>query len=158
VQLKSFDFMSEYQRAVEKMFDDDHAIIAEITKNAPGGALNENELKQLQENKRLFMSMFDRETYEQQQQQQQQSHSSQNQRRLSFDALRATLMIFAYQEQPVFQLPFSLLQSLLDVDEAFTGWRYRHALVRRRKKQKRKHIVTYYHLLPPLPTYRWFNV
>jgi tryptophan 2,3-dioxygenase len=37
-----------------------------------------------------------------------------------------------YREQPLFQLPFQVLASLLDLDENMTQWRYRHALMAHR--------------------------
>jgi tryptophan 2,3-dioxygenase len=42
------------------------------------------------------------------------------------------LFINLYRDEPVAQLPFRLLATLMDVDEALTNWRYRHALMVRR--------------------------
>jgi tryptophan 2,3-dioxygenase len=49
--------------------------------------------------------------------------------RLSFKALHAALFIQIYRDEPVLQQPFNLLQCLIDIDENFTMWRYRHALM-----------------------------
>ena len=38
-------------------------------------------------------------------------------------------MITLYQDEPMLHLPFQLLHLLMDVDEYFTTWRYRHALM-----------------------------
>lgn len=46
--------------------------------------------------------------------------------RLSPAAKRSALFIMLYRDLPLFQLPFSLLQSLLDIDESMATWRYRH--------------------------------
>jgi tryptophan 2,3-dioxygenase len=46
--------------------------------------------------------------------------------RLSAKAKRSALFIMLYRDLPLFQLPFSLLQSLLDIDESMATWRYRH--------------------------------
>lgn len=45
---------------------------------------------------------------------------------LSSRACRAALFIFLYRGYPIFHLPFQLLQTLLDIDEQMSTWRYRH--------------------------------
>jgi tryptophan 2,3-dioxygenase len=50
-------------------------------------------------------------------------------RRFSHPALLAALLINLYRDEPILQLPFRLLQLLMDVDEGLTNWRYRHALM-----------------------------
>ncbi len=52
--------------------------------------------------------------------------------RFSYKAIHAALLIQLYRDQPVLQLPFRLLMSLQDMDELFTTWRYRHALMVKR--------------------------
>ena len=47
-------------------------------------------------------------------------------RTLSPRACRAALFIMLYRGYPLLQLPFQLLNSLLDVDEQLSSWRYRH--------------------------------
>ncbi|MGE5766460.1 MAG: tryptophan 2,3-dioxygenase family protein, partial [Bacteroidota bacterium] len=46
--------------------------------------------------------------------------------RLSWRALQAALFITLYRDEPVLQLPFRLLNGLMDIDETMTAWRYRH--------------------------------
>lgn len=46
---------------------------------------------------------------------------------LSFRAMLAALMINAYRDEPILRGPFNLLQKVVDLDELFTTWRYRHA-------------------------------
>ena len=48
------------------------------------------------------------------------------QRTLSPLASRAALFIMLYRGYPVIQLPFQLLNSLLEIDEQLSSWRYRH--------------------------------
>lgn len=45
---------------------------------------------------------------------------------LSMKAARAALFIMLYRGYPVLQLPFQLLNSLLEIDEQLSTWRYRH--------------------------------
>ena len=45
---------------------------------------------------------------------------------LSSTASRAALFIMLYRGYPMLQLPFQLLNSLLEIDEQLSSWRYRH--------------------------------
>lgn len=47
-------------------------------------------------------------------------------RSLSAKASRAALFIMIYRGYPVLQLPFQLLNALLEIDEQLSSWRYRH--------------------------------
>lgn len=47
-------------------------------------------------------------------------------RRFSNEASRAALFIMLYRDYPLLQLPYQLLNLLLDVDELMATWRYRH--------------------------------
>ncbi|MBL7958188.1 MAG: hypothetical protein JNM49_09515, partial [Flavobacteriales bacterium] len=47
-------------------------------------------------------------------------------RRLSPAAARSAVFIMLYRDEPILQMPFRLLERLLDIDEALATWRYRH--------------------------------
>lgn len=47
--------------------------------------------------------------------------------RMSQRAFQAAVFITLYRDQPALQGPHRLLEVLMDVDEGFTTWRYRHA-------------------------------
>jgi len=47
-------------------------------------------------------------------------------RRLSASANRSALFIMLYRDYPVLQMPYKLLNSLLEIDELMATWRYRH--------------------------------
>ncbi|MEQ1675511.1 MAG: tryptophan 2,3-dioxygenase family protein [Chitinophagaceae bacterium] len=47
-------------------------------------------------------------------------------RSLSPSACRAALFIMLYRGYPLLQLPFQLLNCLLEIDEQLSSWRYRH--------------------------------
>jgi tryptophan 2,3-dioxygenase len=53
-------------------------------------------------------------------------HTENNQRSLSAAACRSALFIMLYRGYPVLQLPFQLLNQLLEIDEQLSTWRYRH--------------------------------
>jgi tryptophan 2,3-dioxygenase len=48
------------------------------------------------------------------------------QRYVSSKAARAALFIMLYRGYPMLQLPFQLLNALLEIDEQLSSWRYRH--------------------------------
>jgi tryptophan 2,3-dioxygenase len=47
-------------------------------------------------------------------------------------AMRAALFITIYRNLPIFNLPFELLNTLSEIDEQLSHWRYRHFLMVRR--------------------------
>ena len=47
-------------------------------------------------------------------------------RKLSQAANRSALFIMLYRDYPLMQQPFQLLNTLLDIDEFLSAWRYRH--------------------------------
>lgn len=52
--------------------------------------------------------------------------SADGNRSLSPRACRAALFIMLYRGYPILQLPFQLLNNLLEIDEQLSTWRYRH--------------------------------
>ena len=49
--------------------------------------------------------------------------------RLSHRGTQAALLILLYRDQPILYNPYKFLTKLVDVDELFTTWRYRHVLM-----------------------------
>ncbi|MDQ6859865.1 MAG: tryptophan 2,3-dioxygenase, partial [Verrucomicrobiota bacterium] len=47
-------------------------------------------------------------------------------------ALRTALFIMLYRDQPLFRLPFALLNALIEIDEQLATFRYRHLQMVRR--------------------------
>lgn len=47
--------------------------------------------------------------------------------KFSYKATIAALLIHLYKEEPILQLPYQLLSTVLDIEENFTAWRSRHA-------------------------------
>ena len=120
--IKGFDFWKEYQSAVSKMLQNDKNI---TLKNQ---ILSEKEkqrgLEEIEKTEKTFEALFDEQSYE--------KLRSEGHWHLSFKALHAALFINIYRDQPVLQQPFRILTALLDIDENFTTWRYRHALMAHR--------------------------
>jgi tryptophan 2,3-dioxygenase len=55
-----------------------------------------------------------------------QTQSGDAQRTLTFAACRSALFIMLYRGYPLLQLPFQLLNALLEIDVQLSSWRYRH--------------------------------
>lgn len=119
VQLPNFDFLGEYRRAVESMYDHD----AELLANAfdVSSEHYKAELAKNRDNKRDFLALFDEEQHKELQ--------SRGIKTLSFKATQAALLITLYSEQPQLHVPYLVLQRMVDIDLLLAQWRYRHALI-----------------------------
>ncbi|MCC6300416.1 MAG: tryptophan 2,3-dioxygenase [Anaerolineales bacterium] len=51
---------------------------------------------------------------------------------LSPEAMQSALFITLYRDLPIFHLPFQLLNTLSEIDELLSNWRYRHFMMVRR--------------------------
>ena len=49
--------------------------------------------------------------------------------RMSAKAVQAALFIIVYRDEPALQMPCRLIELLMNIDEAMTMWRYRHAVM-----------------------------
>ena len=96
---------------------------AEIIKGNP--LLTEDELKAelaaVQRTRDNFQALFDAERY--------QEIQTAGRVRLSQKAMQAALFIYMYREEPAFNLPWQVLNSLVDIDEQITIWRFRHVMM-----------------------------
>lgn len=118
-QFDGFDFWGEYAQAVDKMLKDDHEIIS----NNPGidDKIRGMELKNLEMTRGTFNTLLDAKLFEE--------WKAQGKVRLSQNAMLSAVFIFLYRDYPALQMPFRILNSLVEVDEKFTTWRYRHAIM-----------------------------
>ncbi|NUO79457.1 tryptophan 2,3-dioxygenase [candidate division KSB1 bacterium] len=117
--LEGFQFWPTYRATVERMLQNDRAIILNNTFST-----EEEKHKQLQElskNEESFAALFDEHKHK--------DLIAKGRRRLSYQATQAALLIHLYRDEPILHQPFRLLTVLVDMDELFTSWRYRHALM-----------------------------
>jgi tryptophan 2,3-dioxygenase len=114
-----FDFWSAYRTAVNDMLRRERTII-ERNPNLDPRARDE-QLAAHRDTIDGFDALFDRHRHE--------DLVSRGLRQLSYDAFLAALLITLYRDEPIFNMPFQLLVALTDIDEGFTAWRYRHALL-----------------------------
>ena len=117
-----FNFWDEYRKSVLHMFSQDQELINNNSQLSPQD--RQRNLEELSNSIKTFDAIFEQAQYE--------NLRQTGQWRLSFNALHAALFINIYRDQPALQLPFRLLQSLQDIDENFTTWRYKHALMAHR--------------------------
>jgi tryptophan 2,3-dioxygenase len=114
-----FDFWGAYSEAVEKMLKQDHEIIS--TNPALDERSRAMELKNLDLTKETFSTLLDARLY--------QAWQNAGKVRLSQKAMLSAVFIYLYRDYPGLQMPFQILNSLVEIDENFTTWRYRHAIM-----------------------------
>lgn len=117
-----YDFWRSYQHAVEQVLAQERAVIEGHPNLDDHGRAEQ--LATLEQTVANFAAVFDRDRYAE--------LLTRGKRRLSHQAFHAALLINLYRDEPIFQLPFRLLTALIDIDEGFTAWRYRHALLAHR--------------------------
>jgi tryptophan 2,3-dioxygenase len=121
--MAGFNFWGEYQKSIDGILKDDEAII-----ESNSALLNERQkmiqLENLKTTRTTFDSLFEGSKHEEQIQN--------NQRKLSQKAILNALFILLYRHESMLTLPFHVITSLMDIDENFTTWRYRHALLAQR--------------------------
>lgn len=118
-----FNFWSEYQKAVTAILSED-----EVTIHTNVAKLSDKEkqmqLENLNVTRETFASLFSEEAHN--------KVIESGGRKLSRKAILNALFILLYREEPMLTLPFQMLSLMMDIDENFTTWRYRHALLAQR--------------------------
>ncbi len=113
----NFNFLQEFTAAVKEMLSQEKQAIRDTT------ALTEREkemrLKMLGDTDTYFLSVLDKSQHE--------KLLAEGKLRLSYKATLGALLIHLYRDEPILRMPFELLERLVDIDELFTAWRYRHA-------------------------------
>ncbi len=114
-----FDFWKAYRQAVDKMLADD----TEIVQNNPmlTTAERDFQLRELNATRETFDCLLDQNRYDE--------LRSKGRFRFSQRALLAAVFINLYRDEPILHLPFRLLMALVQLDESFTTWRYRHVMM-----------------------------
>lgn len=121
--VKSFNFWDEYKKAIGLILSEDEATIR--TNNAKLSDTDITaQLDNLRNTKASFESLFDIEMHK--------KAVESGQRKLSQKAILNALFILLYRDQPMLTLPYQMLTAMMDIDENFTTWRYRHALLAQR--------------------------
>lgn len=124
---EGFDFWKEYRQSVAQLFEEDRQIVMKNPQLSEVG--RQKSLEMIDQSLKTFHSLFDPKGYEELRQQ--------NYFRLRYEAIHAALFIQIYRDEPVLQVPFRIINSLCDLDEVMTQWRYRHALMAHRMLGKK---------------------
>ncbi|HEX6947545.1 MAG TPA: tryptophan 2,3-dioxygenase family protein [Acidimicrobiia bacterium] len=112
-----FEFWKAYQEAVRHHIELDRKLVA--TNPNLTDAEREAQDRDFDAILSTYEAVFDAERHAQE--------VAAGRLRLSHRAFQAALFICLYRDEPALQLPFQMLELLMDVDEGFTMWRYRHA-------------------------------
>lgn len=120
--MEGFDFWSAYRKAVDDMLARDRRVIE--THPTLDDTARTEQLATFEHTVAGFAALFDPDAWE--------ALRAAGKRRLSHRAFSAALLINLYRDEPIFQLPFRFLTTLVDIDESFTTWRHRHALLAHR--------------------------
>lgn len=116
---EGFKFWEAYERSVFVMLSSEREII--MNNATMTEAKRASQLKQLEGTKEHFEALFDSEKHD--------KFVSDGVKWLSNRATLAALFINLYRDEPILHLPFMFLNGLVEMDELFTEWRYRHALM-----------------------------
>ncbi len=116
---EDYDFWREYRLAVERMLTSDRQII-ENNPTLPE-VVREHQIAELDATRVRFEAILNEEKYNQ--------LRTDREIRLSHAATLAALFINLYRDEPMLQLPFRYLTALVEIDELFTTWRSRHAIM-----------------------------
>ncbi len=117
-----FDFVARYRDVAKAIHAIERAEIAGHTElNATS---RDKQLRAFESSVRKFDAVFDAARW--------QEDVDEGKRRLSYDAFMAALFINLYRDEPILQLPSRILTALVEIDESFTIWRQRHALMAHR--------------------------
>ena len=112
-----FQFREAFQEAVRSRLEADRDVVATNPNLTEGERTAQ--LEDFTQTMEQYEALFDEEKHREQQRA--------GRRRLSHRAFQAALFINMYRDQPALHEPYQILASLMDIDEGFTAWRYRHA-------------------------------
>jgi tryptophan 2,3-dioxygenase len=110
------EFWKEYRQIVLKNFEKEQLLISK--NKSISHARKQIELKIINKNIENFHAFFDNTP-----------PNNHNLKQFSFDAILSVLFIFLYRDEEDLQQPFRLIQTLMDIEENLSIWRYRHMLM-----------------------------
>ncbi len=114
-----YAFWDAYQNAVRTMLNNDRREViqlAETESRSPDEAL-----AQIESIERGFQALFDAAKYAE--------LLANGHRRLSQRATHAILFISTYRDYPLLQLPYRLMDAVIELDKLVSLWRFRHTMM-----------------------------
>lgn len=118
-EFEKFDFWDAFDQAVQKMLESDRSII--VRNPTVDDREKQFQLGELEATGARFDALLDEEKYE--------ALRQRGEVRFSQRATLSALFINLYRDQPILFLPFKFLTHLAEIDEHFTAWRARHAMM-----------------------------
>jgi tryptophan 2,3-dioxygenase len=115
----NYNFWKEYQSAINEMLDQDEETIR--NNKTLHDKEREMEISNLKATRENFSLLFNEEEYK--------KLEDQGIMRLSRKAKLSAIFIKLFRDEPILQIPNRLIDLLIDIDEHFTTWRYRHAIM-----------------------------
>lgn len=122
LEIGGFSFWEHYRAAVNDMLNTDRQAILGNPRTSKEE--KDQQLAELASNEENFAAIIESDKHEE--------LVRRGRRRLSHRATQAALLVQLYRDEPILHLPSRLLTVLMDMDELFTAWRYRHALMAHR--------------------------
>jgi tryptophan 2,3-dioxygenase len=114
--MEEFNFTEKYEEAINSMLKKEIANISSST------LINEKDKKirihMIEENKKYFKRVLDKEEHE--------KAINDGETNLSYKATMSALLINLYRDEPILQLPYQLLRSIVELDHKIASWRFRH--------------------------------
>ena len=122
LQFQGFNFWEQYSMAIRSMLKNEK----EMIQRNPNYTKKELDYHLLEHKNTVsaFEAMIDEKKHR--------KLIENQEKRLSYTATQAALLILLYREEPILHSPFNFISKLIDMDELFTSWRQRHALMVRR--------------------------
>jgi tryptophan 2,3-dioxygenase len=116
----NFDWMREYKEAVYQLLQSDEDTMREVFAELHmDEKLLEEELQQVMSNRATFNSLFDIEQHKEM--------INRGVRKFSQKAILNAIFAYLYRDLTALHSPFRFLTLLVEIDDGFTSWRYRHA-------------------------------
>jgi len=113
----NFDFINKYKQAVVNMLESEKKSIKETD------YISESEkdlrLRMIGDTDTYFSTVLDEDLHNQQ--------YAEGKISMSYKATMSALLINIYRDEPMLRMPYILLNRLVEIDELFTTWRFRHA-------------------------------
>lgn len=119
----NFNFWDSYKDSVDLMMDKEEQII-KANFASLGREQREAQFANLENTREHFESIMDKDRYD--------KLIKAGKKKLSHRATLNALFILLYRDEPLLHQPFQLLTALMDIDENFTAWRYRHSILAQR--------------------------
>jgi len=115
LEFKEFDFLSDYKKSIDHMYEEEEKAIKSTNIDEKHKKFR---LEMLKANQSYFDHVLDESKH---------NEAVENGKsKISYKATLGALLINLYREEPILQLPYQLLATLVEIDELLTSWRQRH--------------------------------